>query len=98
MAELIRLYEKNPNEREIERVVKLLKNGAILIFPTDTVYALGCDMNNNKGLEKVARIKGRKLDKFDFSIICHDLSNISHYVEQISTPIYKLLKRTLPGP
>ncbi len=98
MAEFIRLYEKNPNERELDKVVKLLKGGAVIIFPTDTIYALGCDMNSSKAIEKVARIKGLDMDKARLSLICHDLSNISDYVQQFDTPIYKMLKRALPGP
>ena len=98
MAELIRIYEKNPNEKELDKVVKLLKGGAVIIFPTDTIYALGCDINSPKAIEKVARIKGLNMDTAKLSIICHNLSNISDYVEQFDTRIYKLLKRAFPGP
>ena len=98
MAEFIKIYEKNPNPDAINRVVKILRDGGLVIFPSDTVYALGCDITNNKALEKVARIKGIKLDKANFSFICEDLSNLSDYVKQISTPIFKILIRSLPGP
>lgn len=98
MAELIKIFEKNPNETEIEKVVEVLKKGGIIIYPTDTVYGLGCDITNTKALEKVAKIKGVKLNKANFSFICYDLSNLSDYVRQIDTPSYKILKRALPGP
>jgi len=98
MAELIRIYEENPNPREIKKVIEVLKNGGLVIYPTDTVYGLGCDINNIKALEKVARIKGVKLEKSNFSFICEDLSNLSDYVKQIDTTTFKILKRALPGP
>lgn len=98
MAEFIKIYEENPNPDAVSQVVKILRNGGLIIFPSDTVYALGCDITNNKALEKVARIKGIKLDKANFSFICEDLSNLSDYVKQISTPVFKILRRSLPGP
>ena len=98
MAEFIKIYEKNPNEAEISRVVEILKKGGLIIFPSDTVYALGCDITNNKALERVARLKGVKLDKANFSFVCENLSNLSDYVKQISTPNFKVLRRSLPGP
>jgi len=98
MAELIRIYEENPNERELEKVVDVLKKGGLIIYPTDTVYGLGCDITNMKAMEKVAKIKGIKLDKANFSFICYDLSNLSDYVKQIDTATYKILKKHLPGP
>lgn len=98
MAEFIRIYEENPNPKEIKRVVEILKRGGLIIYPTDTVYGLGCDITNVKALEKIARIKGVKLEKSNFSFICHDLSNLSDYVKQIDTTTFKILKRALPGP
>ncbi len=98
MAEFIRIYNENPNPREIHRVVDCLRNGGLIIYPTDTVYGLGCDITNTRALEKIAQIKGVKLTKANFSFICKDLSNLSDYVKQIDTSIFKLLKRTLPGP
>ncbi len=98
MSQLIKIYNENPNSKEIEKAVKVLKNGGLIIYPTDTVYGLGCDILNNKALEKIARIKGVKLEKANFSFICYDLSNLSEYVKQIDTPTYKILKRALPGP
>jgi len=98
MAQFIRIYPKNPNDKEIAKVVKTLKNGGLIIYPTDTVYGLGCDITNSKALEKIARIKGIKLEKTNFSFVCSDLKNISDYVKQIDTSIFKILKRSLPGP
>lgn len=98
MAEYIRIYDENPNPKDIQKVVKVLKNGGLVIYPSDTVYALGCDITNKNALEKVARIKGVKLEKANFSFICEDLSNLSDYVKQIDSSTFKLLKRALPGP
>ena len=98
MAELIKIYEDNPNPKAIRDVVEVLKKGGLVIIPSDTVYGLGCDITNNKALEKVARIKGVKLEKANFSFICEDLSNLSDYVKQINTQTFKILKRALPGP
>nr|WP_321227878.1 L-threonylcarbamoyladenylate synthase [uncultured Psychroserpens sp.] len=98
MAQLIKIYEENPNPKEIKKVVDVLKRGGLVIYPTDTVYGLGCDINNIKALEKIARIKGVKLEKSNFSFICEDLSNLSDYVKQIDTATFKILKRALPGP
>lgn len=98
MADFIRIYEENPNPKEIDKVVEVLKRGGLVIYPTDTVYGLGCDITNTKALEKIARIKGIKLEKANFSFICADLSNLSDYVRQIDTATFKILKRGLPGP
>ena len=98
MAEFIRIYEENPNPKAIRKVVDVLKNGGLVIYPTDTVYALGCDINNYKALERVARIKNIKLEQANFSFVCHDLSDLSDYVKQIHNSTFKILKRALPGP
>ncbi|TXE19710.1 threonylcarbamoyl-AMP synthase [Psychroserpens burtonensis] len=98
MAQLIKIYKENPNPKEIKKVVDVLKRGGLVIYPTDTVYGLGCDITNIKALEKIARIKGVKLEKSNFSFICEDLSNLSDYVKQIDTSTFKILKRALPGP
>jgi len=98
MAAFVKIYEDNPNPKEIAKVVAVLKKGGLIVYPTDTVYGLGCDITNNKALERVARIKGVKLDKANFSFVCHDLSNLSDYVKQIDTATFKVLKRALPGP
>jgi tRNA threonylcarbamoyl adenosine modification protein (Sua5/YciO/YrdC/YwlC family) len=98
MAEFIKIYNENPSPKEIKRVVEVLRKGGLIIYPTDTVYGLGCDITKSKALEKIARIKGIKLDKANWSFICADLSNLSDYVRQIDTPTFKILKRALPGP
>ena len=98
MAQFIKIYEDKPNEAAIAKVVKVLKDGGLVIYPTDTVYGLGCDITNSRALEKIAKIKGVKLEKANFSFICHDLSNLSDYVKQIDTSTFKILKRALPGP
>lgn len=98
MADFIRIYNENPNPKEIQKAVKVLKSGGLIIYPTDTVYGLGCDITNTKALEKIALIKGIKLEKANFSFVCNDLSHLSDYVKQLDSPTFKLLKRALPGP
>lgn len=98
MAEFVKIYPENPNPKAIKQVVEVLKRGGLIIYPTDTVYGLGCDITNHKALERVAQIKGVKLDKANFSFVCYDLSNLSDYVKQIDTSTFKILKRALPGP
>jgi tRNA threonylcarbamoyl adenosine modification protein (Sua5/YciO/YrdC/YwlC family) len=97
MAQFIKIYEDKPSEAAIDKVVKVLKDGGLVIYPTDTVYGLGCDITNTRALERIAKIKGIKLEKANFSFVCSDLSNISDYVRQIDTSTFKLLKRALPG-
>lgn len=98
MAEFIKIYEDNPDPDKIKRVVEVLQNGGLVIYPTDTVYGLGCDITKSRALEKIARIKGVKLHKANWSFICENLSNLSDYVRQIDTSTFKILKRALPGP
>lgn len=98
MAEFVKIYPENPNPKAIQEVVKVLKRGGLVIYPTDTVYGLGCDITNIKALERIAKIKGVKLEKSNFSFVCEDLSNLSDYVKQIDTTTFKILKRALPGP
>ena len=98
MAQFLKIYENNPNEVAIKKVVEVLKNGGLVIYPTDTVYGLGCDITNTKALERIAKIKGVKLEKANFSFVCSDLSHISDYIKQIDTTTFKILKRALPGP
>lgn len=95
---LVRIHPDNPNEREIAAVVKCLRSGGVVIYPTDTVYGIGCDINNRKAVERVCRIRGIKPEKAQFSFICHDLSNISEYCAQIDNTVFKLMKSVLPGP
>jgi tRNA threonylcarbamoyl adenosine modification protein (Sua5/YciO/YrdC/YwlC family) len=98
MADFIKIYPENPNPREVRKVVEILRNGGLVIYPTDTVYGLGCDITNSRALERLAWIKGVKLNKANWSFICADLSNLSDYVRQIDTRTFKILKRALPGP
>jgi len=98
MSQLIKIYNDNPNPKAIEKVVDVLRKGGVIIYPTDTVYGLGCDIKNTAALEKVARLRGVKLEKANFSFIFYDLSNLSDYIRQIETYIYKILKKSLPGP
>ncbi|MEP3210145.1 MAG: L-threonylcarbamoyladenylate synthase [Maribacter sp.] len=98
MAEFIKIYEENPNPKEIKKVIDVLRKGGLVIYPTDTIYGLGCDITNTKALERIARIKGIKLAKANWSFICANLSNLSDYVRQIDTATFKILKRALPGP
>jgi tRNA threonylcarbamoyl adenosine modification protein (Sua5/YciO/YrdC/YwlC family) len=98
MSEFIKIYQDKPSEAAIKKVVDVLKDGGLIIYPTDTVYGLGCDITNSRALEKIAKIKGIKLEKANFSFVCSDLSNLSDYVKQIDTSTFKILKRALPGP
>jgi tRNA threonylcarbamoyl adenosine modification protein (Sua5/YciO/YrdC/YwlC family) len=98
MAKLIKLYDENPSERYIKEIVDVLRNDGLIIYPTDTVYGLGCDINSKKALEKIARIKQIKLEKANLSFVCDSLSNLSEYVAQIDQNTFKILKRNLPGP
>lgn len=95
---LIRLYEENPNEKVLEQVVEVLRKGGIIIYPTDTVYGLGCDITNHKAIEKIAKLRGIKPDKANFSFICHDLSHIADFIKPIDNPTFRVLKKALPGP
>jgi len=98
MALFIKIYDENPNPKEIDKAVTILRKGGLVIYPTDTVYGLGCDITNTRALEKIARLKNVKLAKANFSFICNDLSHLSDYVKQIDTSTYKILKKALPGP
>ncbi len=95
---LLKLYNTNPNQREIAKVVKLLLNGGVIIYPTDTVYGLGCDITKQRAVERIARIKGVRPDKSNFSFIVDDLSHLADYTKPLNSQVYKLMKRNLPGP
>ena len=97
MLMLIKIYNENPSEREIDRVVSVLRDGGIVIYPTDTLYGIGCDALNVRAVEKICELKGINPQKSNLSIICNDLSDISEYAK-VSTPTFKLMKRNLPGP
>ncbi len=95
---LVKIYPENPNPKDIRQVVDVLKNGGIIVYPTDTVYGLGCDIMNAKAVEKVARYKNVKVEKSNFSFICSDLSHVADFSKPLPNSIFKLLKRYLPGP
>jgi tRNA threonylcarbamoyl adenosine modification protein (Sua5/YciO/YrdC/YwlC family) len=97
-AELLRIHPANPEKRKINHVVERLKEGAIIVYPTDTIYGIGCDLMNRKAIARLCQIMDIKPQKLDLSFICHDLSHISEYVRRIENPVFKLLKKTLPGP
>lgn len=94
---LIKLYEENPNQKEIDKVISVLQDGGLIIYPTDTVYAMGCDALNVRAVEEICRIKGINPTKSNLSIICYDLSNISEYAK-VNNATFKLMKKNLPGP
>ncbi|MCE7066866.1 L-threonylcarbamoyladenylate synthase [Dyadobacter sp. CY326] len=96
-AEFIKIYPQNPDERRIRQVVDCLRNGGLVIYPTDTVYGLGCDIYNSRAVERIARIKGIKPQKNDFSFICYDLSHIADFA-RVDTAAFKIMKKVLPGP
>ena len=95
---LIRLHPDNPAPRLVNQVVDILRKGGVIIYPTDTVYGLGCDIFNHKAVERVARIKGVKAEKTNFSFICSDLSHISDFTRHFSNHVFKMMKKHLPGP
>jgi len=94
---LIRLYEQNPNRRDVDKIIDILREGGIIIYPTDTVYAMGCDALNVRAVEKICKLKGINPLKNRLSIVCPDLSNISEYAK-VNDTVFKLMKRNLPGP
>ena len=97
-AELIKIYPENPHPKKIQQIVEILRAGGVIIYPTDTIYGMGCDITNQKAIERVCQIKGVKPQKQNFSFICYDLSNISDYTRTVSTPVFKMMKKALPGP
>ena len=92
------MFNENPNPRDIQKIVDILRDGGIIIYPTDTVYGMGCDITNNRAVEKVARIKEIKIEKSNFSFICSDFSHLSLYTKPINNSIFKLIKKNFPGP
>ena len=94
---LVRIYPENPNQKEIDKVVKVLQDGGLVVYPTDTVYAIGCDALNVRAVEKICQMKGVNPQKSNLSIICYDLSNLSEYAK-VSNAAFKLMKKHLPGP
>ncbi|MGM0650061.1 MAG: L-threonylcarbamoyladenylate synthase [Bacteroidota bacterium] len=94
----LRMYEENPNPKHVRRVADILRNGGVIIYPTDTVYGIGCDITKPKAVEQVARIKNMDPKKARFSFICYDISQISEYTKPVGKSVFKLMKRNLPGP
>ncbi len=97
-AKFLRMYPENPELLKIEKAVKVLKNDGLIIYPTDTIYGLGCDIFNQKALERLKQLKGIKTKTLNLSFICYDLSHISKYTKHLDTPTFKLMKKALPGP
>lgn len=97
-AEFIRLYEQNPDPKRVRQIVDVLRNGGVIIYPTDTVYGMGCDITNQRAVERICKIKGINPKKHNFSFVCADLSNIAQYTRVISKPVFKMMKKGLPGP
>ena len=97
-ALFIRLYEENPDPRKITQIVNVLRDGGLIIYPSDTIYGLGCDMFNQKAVDKVRSIKNENDKKMNLAFICYDLSHLSVYAKNVSTPVFKLMKKLLPGP
>lgn len=97
-AELLKIHPDNPEPRKIAKVVEVLQKGGVVIYPTDTIYGMGCDIFNQRAVERVCQIKGVKADKTQLSFICQDISHISEYVRHLSTPVFKVMKKALPGP
>jgi len=95
---LIKIYPENPNPKAIEEVVEVLRKGGIIIYPTDTVYGLGCDITNQKAIQRIAQLRRIKPEKANFSFICYDLSHISDYIKPIDNATFRVLKKALPGP
>jgi tRNA threonylcarbamoyl adenosine modification protein (Sua5/YciO/YrdC/YwlC family) len=95
---LLRIYNENPNERALEQVAEVLRRGGLIIYPTDTVYGLGCDITNQKAIERICQIRGIKPEKANFSFVCYDLSHISDYIKPIGTEVFRVIKKALPGP
>jgi len=94
---LLKLYSDNPNHKEFRKISEILRDGGIIIYPTDTVYAMGCDINNRKAIQRIAQLKSIAADKANFSIICHNLSNLSEYA-RVDNGTFKMMKKNLPGP
>lgn len=97
-AKFIKLYQQNPERRKIEEIAQVLRDGGVIIYPTDTIYGLGCDIFNHKAIDRIRQLKSIKGKHLNLSFICYDLSHISQYTKRLETPIFKLMKKLLPGP
>ena len=93
----LKLHTENPNPRYVKMIIECLENDGVIIFPTDTIYAIGCSVNSSKALDRIARIKGTKKEKANFSFIFHDLSMLSEFTRPINNDVFKMMKRNLPG-
>ncbi|MCF0207653.1 MAG: threonylcarbamoyl-AMP synthase [Bacteroidales bacterium] len=98
MSVLVRIHPDNPAERSIRQIVGILQDGGVIIYPTDTVYGIGCDITKPRAVERVAQLKGIKVEKSNFSFVCHDMSHLTNYVKPLSNNIFKMMKHNLPGP
>ncbi|MFM7627963.1 MAG: L-threonylcarbamoyladenylate synthase [Algoriphagus sp.] len=98
MAEFLKIYEENPDPRRVQQIAEILRSGGVIIYPTDTVYGIGCDITQQKAVEKICRIKGINPKKHNFSIVCADLSHLALYTRVIPKSVFKLMKKGLPGP
>ncbi|HRG58826.1 MAG TPA: L-threonylcarbamoyladenylate synthase [Bacteroidia bacterium] len=98
MALFLELHPDNPQDKYLNTIVECLKDGGVIIYPTDTVYGIGCDIYKNRAVERVCKIKGIKPEKANFSLICYDLSHLSDFTKHVSTPVYKVMRKALPGP
>ena len=94
---LLKLYNENPNEKEIQKIVDCLRAGGLIIYPTDTVYGLGCDITNQKAIEKICKIRNIKPEKAHLSFVCYDLSHLSDYIKPIDNHTFRILKKALPA-
>jgi len=97
-AELLKIHPLNPEPRKIARVVDALRSGGLIVYPTDTIYGIGCSLTNRRAIERLCQVKKIKPQKLNLSFICHDISEVAAYVRRIETPVYKVMRRTLPGP
>lgn len=95
---LIHIHPQNPQPRLLRQVADVLRGGGVVIYPTDTIYGIGCDIQQQKAVERICRIKGVDPQKAQLSFVCHDLSHLSEYAKQLNTPVYRTLKQYLPGP
>lgn len=95
---IVEIFPENIDTKKLSRIVETLRNGGVIIYPTDTVYTMGCALSSSKAIERVAKLKGVKMEKARFSIVCSDLSHLSEYAQPVSNPVFKLMKTLLPGP
>ncbi len=95
---ITKIFPENPNPKEVQKIVKILKKDGVIIYPTDTIYGIGCDIYSSKAVERIAKIKNLDPEKAQFSLVCHDFSHISDYTKQLDNLVFKVMKRNLPGP